>query len=92
MGRPEAAVEKYLLEKSRKQGFLCWKFETPSQDGVPDRILIGNGMVFFVETKRPGGKTRPLQDAVIRRMQDGGAIVHVIDTREKVDALLASLS
>lgn len=57
---------------------------------MPDRlILIPGGYQLFVELKRPGGKPRPDQVAMIEKFRDYGQLVHVIDTKEKVDRLLA---
>lgn len=88
MGKPEGQIENYLAAESAKRGYLCLKFVSPSTDGVPDRIIMGKGITFFVETKAPGEKTRKLQRAVIRKMMDYDAIVYVADTKQKVDTLL----
>jgi hypothetical protein len=88
MGKPEAVVEDYLRIESQKRGYLCYKFVSPSQDGVPDRIIMGKGIIFFVETKAPGEKTRKLQRSVIRTMMSFDAIVYVANSKEKVDMLL----
>lgn len=42
----------------------------------------------FVELKRPGGKPRPDQVAMIKRLERLGQIVHVIDTKDGVDKLV----
>lgn len=90
MGKPEAYVETYLRDSCREEGYLCMKFVSPANAGVPDRIIIGNGEVFFVETKARGQKPRPSQVAMIKTMQEHGAEVWVIDSREGVDELLAN--
>lgn len=84
----ECAVEQYLRTQCSKRGFLCLKFISPSNDGVPDRTIIGHGHTFFVETKAPGGEPRKLQKSVIRRMRQHGALVYVIDSKNGVDELL----
>lgn len=78
----EKDVESYLVRKCKEAGIQCYKFTSPSNAGVPDRILIGYDRVIFVELKRPGGKPRELQLRTFRRMRQGGADVRVIDTRE----------
>lgn len=87
----ESVIEKYLLSQAKKHSILCYKFTSPGNAGVPDRIVIGNGIVVFVELKRPGGKTRALQDAVIKRMRRAGARVDIIDTKNGVDALIREI-
>lgn len=87
----ETVVEKYLRKRCQENGFLCYKFVSPSNNGVPDRVLIGHGMTLFVELKAPGKKPRELQNIVFERMREHGAIVHVIDTKEGVDQLMHDL-
>lgn len=91
MGQAENFVEGYLRKQAKQRGFLCFKF-TSGNDGVPDRILIGNGYTVFIETKAPGEKPRPLQRAVIREMRTAGANVFVIDSRQDIDKLLDHIS
>lgn len=87
MGKPEGTVESYLRKQANLHNYLCYKFVSPGNNGVPDRCLIGNGKTFFVETKAPGGKPRKLQEKVMEKMKNHGATVFVIDTKEKVDKL-----
>ncbi|MFJ2662543.1 VRR-NUC domain-containing protein [Arthrobacter koreensis] len=92
MGKPEAYVEKYLLKRCKALGFGCLKFTSDGTNGVPDRIVIGNGRTVFVETKRPGERLRRLQEVIIAEMRGQGADVRVADTRELVDALLGEIA
>lgn len=87
MGKPEGAIENYLIRQMKAADALIFKFVSPSFAGVPDRIVIAKGRVVFVEVKAPGQKTRPLQDAVIARMRAHGADVRIIDTKPMVDDL-----
>lgn len=88
MGAPENKIERYLQDQCAKRDWLCYKFASPSNAGVPDRIVIGAGQVIFVELKRPGGKPRKLQKLVHARMRARGATVCVCDTQDSVDELL----
>lgn len=87
----ESVVEKYLKKKSKENGFLCYKFSSPSNDGVPDRVLVGHGLTFFVELKAPGKTPRKLQEYVIGEIKDHGGTVYVIDTKEGVDELFVNI-
>lgn len=87
----ENTVENYLVARSAQEGFLCPKFKSASNNGVTDRILVGHGLVLFVETKRPGEKPRPLQKAVIQNFRNHGADARVVDTKTKVDELFDEL-
>lgn len=81
----ESKVEKHLRTEAKKHGYLCYKFTSPGNNGVPDRVLIGHGETLFIETKAPGEEPRKLQLKVHERMRKHGATVLVIDTKEKVD-------
>ena len=85
----ENAVENYLNREARKVGALPMKFVSPGLRGVPDRIvLFPGGLVVFVELKASGGKARPQQLYRMRQLIDRDAIVRIVDTTEKVDALI----
>lgn len=87
----ESVVETYLRKRCNENGFLCYKFTSPAHPGVPDRVIMGHGVVLFVETKAPGKKPRPLQVEVITEMRNHGVIVYVIDTKERVDKFMSVL-
>ena len=91
MGKKEAKIENYLKESAEKKGFMCLKFVSPSLDGVPDRIIIGHGLVFFVETKAPGGTPRKLQISIMRTMKEHGALVFVADTQQQIDQIFQDI-
>lgn len=78
----EAKVERDVKKwaKMHKGEFLYWKFVVPGMSGVPDRIcLFKGGRVVFFELKRPGGKTRKLQDWIHRKLRAFGFPCHVFD-------------
>lgn len=92
----ESEIEKYLRKKCQENDILYYKFTSPANSGVPDRILIGYGQTLFVELKRPPIKNkvfkpRPLQVTTFNAMRKHGAVVYVIDTKQKVDDLIKKL-
>jgi hypothetical protein len=89
--KPEGEIENYILKQSEKNNVLCYKFVSPGNKGVPDRILIGNGKTVFVELKAPGEKPRELQKYVIKKMKKAGADVRVADTKRDVDIILKDI-
>ena len=91
MTKPEAAVENHLISQCKKLKFMCLKFTSPGTTGVPDRVVIANGHTVFIEIKRPGGKLRRLQEVMVAEMRSHGAVVHVADTKDLVDDVLAQL-
>lgn len=88
----EKTVEAYLRDKVKAAGGRAYKFVSPGNDGVPDRLVcLPGGRVYFVELKAPGKKPTSQQDLQIGRLLDLGCSVQVIDTKEKVDAFMARM-
>ena len=60
--RREANVERSFCKRLREAGCLVYKFVSPGNDGVPDRIVVmPGGRVIFVELKTERGKLEPIQ-------------------------------
>lgn len=78
----ERDIEAKVVALAKKAGWLSYKFVSPSQRGVPDRIFIRDGVVVFIEFKAPGKKPTQLQAATIKKLRDAGCAVHVCDSIE----------
>lgn len=87
----EKEIEQYLVKRVKEIHGVCHKWVSPGNSGVPDRIVIHDGRVVFVEVKRPGGKPRADQIAVHEKLRSVGADVRVIDTKDKVNELISEL-
>jgi hypothetical protein len=92
----EAELEAKIRDYARAKGCLCWKFVSPGNPGVPDRIIISPaGAVLFMEVKRPGQKPRPLQQYKIheltRHKVNAIYVDNLQDARGHIDALGDSL-
>lgn len=83
----ERDIERKLVGMVRRLGGRALKFVSPGTDGVPDRIILMPGKVYFVEVKAPGEKLRPLQEAVIRIMRNLDQKVFTVDSMEEIDKL-----
>lgn len=82
----EKDIEKYFRHKLIDQGCLVFKFVSPGNVGVPDRVIISKtGKVYFVELKRPGGKIRKLQTTCIQKLKSHNVWAGVISTKAEVD-------
>lgn len=88
----ERDLEDYFTRRAQSAGMLTFKFTSPGQAGVPDRILITDGRVLFVELKAPGKKPRPLQTETVRRMRMRGAACYCISSEAQVDKMLYDLA
>ena len=86
VGGSEKVVEQTLCKKVKMLGGLCLKWPASANAGVPDRIVIIDGQVIFVELKREGGKLSPIQQLVHKQLRERGADVRVIDSVEKAKA------
>jgi hypothetical protein len=85
MGVRENKVEKYLDKEVQKLGGITRKWVSPGRDGVPDRIVIIKGKVFFVEVKTTDGKLSDVQRRECDRLEDAGADVTVVYGDASVD-------
>ena len=85
----EKEIENHLVRKVKNKKGIAYKFTSPGNSGVPDRLcLLPNGKIFFVELKSPGKKPRVLQENQIRKITALGQRVYVVDSKEMVDNVL----
>lgn len=84
----EKEIERYLVNKVKKAGGVAYKWVSPGNRGVPDRIILLNDRVLFAELKAPGKKPSALQRRIHDRMLSLGARVWVIDSKEQVDEFI----
>ena len=81
----EKDIEKILVKEVRKLGGLCYKWVSPGNAGVPDRIvLIPNRPVMFVELKGDKGKLSRLQEIQIKKLKAITEHVYVLKGLEEV--------
>lgn len=84
----ERDIESKVCELAKRAGWLVYKFVSPSQRGVPDRIFIRQGRIVFIEFKAPGAMPTKLQWRMIERLRGQDCEVHVCDSVESgCDAL-----
>ena len=75
----EKDIEKILVEQVRKLGGRAYKWVSPGNDGVPDRIVIFPGrQPVFVELKTETGVLTSLQQSQIDRLRSLGQPVVVV--------------
>jgi hypothetical protein len=88
----ESEIEKHLREQVKAAGGRAYKFVSPGNNGVPDRIvLLPGGVLAFVELKAPGKKPTDLQLAQQNKIAKLGFKVYVMDSKEKVDEFIKRL-
>ena len=89
----EREIEQYLAAGVRRLGGKAFKWVSPGNSGVPDRIVfLPGGKVVFAELKTETGKLTRLQQVQIKTLQSLGQEVRVLYGREEVNAFLEEQS
>lgn len=89
----EQDIEIYLRNQIKAIGGRAYKFVSPGNAGVPDRlVLLPGGRTVFVELKAPGRKPTSLQEVQHKRIRALGHSVFVIDSKQKVDEFIQANS
>ena len=81
----ESAIEKYLTNQIKKLGGLSYKWVSPGNSGVPDRIIILFRKVYFIEVKTLEGKPSKLQKIVLNTLENAGCNILIIHSKGEVD-------
>lgn len=87
----EKVIEKKVCDFAKSQGFLVYKFTSPSRRSVPDRMFVSpQGRVMFIEFKRLGMKPSMAQGIEIDRLRKQGVAVEVVDSVESGKRVLTN--
>lgn len=88
-------LEKDLEQRCRtiaeRLGGMLLKLECKNEKGWPDRTLILNGEVSFLEFKKPGGRLSPHQIRMRRRLGEAKTPVDVVPSIEKFRIVVKAL-
>lgn len=88
----ENVIESYLRNEVKAIGGKAYKFVSPGNAGVPDRIVIlPDGRVVFIELKASGKTSTSKQIKMQTELRGFGCKVLVIDSKEKVDDFILSV-
>lgn len=79
----ESALEAKIVKYCRENGILTYKFSSPSHRGVPDRVMMKDGKVMFMEVKAPNKKPTALQLHEIEKIHLSGVVVGWVDDFSK---------
>lgn len=88
----ENDIENYLISQVKMLGGECFKFTSPGNRAVPDRIVLYQGVAYFIELKRPGGKPRKDQVKMAKRFFNQGCPIHVLSSKAQVRAFISEIS
>lgn len=85
----EAQIEAKLVRMVRIRGGEAYKFTSPGEAGVPDRIIVApGGKVVFVELKTHFGRLAGLQRVHLDRLRALGMDARVVRGWEEARALV----
>ena len=89
----EKQIEAHLVKKVKELGGVAYKFVSPANRGVADRIVcLPDGGVVFVELKTATGTLTPLQEQFAKQMSELRQNYIVLKSREEVDAFAKAVS
>lgn len=79
MREREREIEQKLVQGVQALGGRAYKFVSPGNTGVPDRLVIlPGGLICFVELKTDTGRLSTIQTVQIGRLKALGADVLVV--------------
>ena len=88
----ESRVESYLREQVREKGGRCYKWVSPGNIGVPDRIaMIPGGKIGFIECKRPTRDASKTQQIQLDLLADLGFMAFVVENQREVDTVIRKI-
>jgi len=87
----EKGIEEYLRTEVKKLGGKAYKWVSPGNNGVPDRLVcLPKGIKLLVELKAPGKKPTKLQVKRQNELTRLGNHVFNIDSKHLVDEFIKS--
>ena len=85
----EKKLESIIAKKAIDLGYLTFKFTSPSNRGVPDRIFINkNGETFYIEFKSPSGRVTTLQKTIFLKFIARNTYIYVVNDIQKGISIL----
>ncbi len=69
----EKQIERVVCKYAEKLGWLQFKFASPGQVGVPDRIFFRKGICILIEFKRsPKFRASKMQEYILHKLDEQG--------------------
>ena len=88
----ERDIEAYIKRQVERLDGLYFKFVSPGNDGVPDRLVIVHGCLTFLELKTGRGVLSKVQEYQIQRLIDNGQRCCVVHGRAGAEAFVKDLA
>lgn len=85
----EKDIERLLVRRVKEMGGKAYKFVSPGNAGVPDRIVIlPTGHVIFIELKTDTGSLTKLQKIQIKKLLKLNQQVFILYGKSEVERFL----
>jgi hypothetical protein len=89
----ESEIERYFVWAVERMGGRSFKFHSPNQRGVSDRIAcLPDGSTWFVELKTKGGRLSDLQRLFAREMERLNQNYACLWTTEGIDEWMRTIT
>lgn len=86
----ERSIEQRLVKKVKQIGGKAYKFISPGNKGVPDRVVIfPSGKIVFTELKRKDGKLAAMQNKQKKDLEKLNQTVRTVYSKSEVDGLIS---
>jgi len=88
--KKESSIENKFRLDIKALGGKAYKFSSPGQRAVPDRLVVVKGMApLFVEFKAPGKHLTPAQEREHIFLAQLKQATFVVDSKEAADSLIS---
>jgi len=88
----ESKIESDFVKYAKGLGCRAYKWVSPGQNGVADRIIAAtNGRLFLIEFKAPGKKLGPAQARQKVRLNRQGIPVYTCDNFGQAEEILDAI-
>lgn len=84
----EKQVEQYLKKEVTKRRALCLKMNPLLNRGIPDRLVVIDERICFVELKKERGVLSEAQKHFIKELKNRGCNVSVLYSKKDVDKFI----
>lgn len=85
----ERDIEQWLRRQIESMGGQAFKFTSPGNGGVPDRLaVLPGGLIYFIELKTSKGRLAPLQVWQQNRLAALGCQVRTIRGKAEAEAFI----
>ena len=79
----ESQIQKKIIQRLEAAGWFVTKLIQTSTNGIPDLLIIRQGVVMFIEVKNEKGDVSPLQKIRINQIYHSG--INTIIARSESD-------